>query len=107
MMRTWSSLLLINLLTGCAVVAEYPVTSASVAIMAATGKGPADHALSHVAGQDCATLRVIENERICQKYTMAEVVDLTTSKSTAKIKTYPTTMVATAEDVFAQRAKKR
>jgi hypothetical protein len=85
------------------VVAEYPVTSASMAVMAATGKGPADHALSHVAGQDCATLRVIENERICHEHTVAEVVDLT--KPTPKV--YQQTVVATANDVFAQRAKKR
>jgi hypothetical protein len=102
MTKIWYSLLLVQL-TGCAVVAEYPVTSASMAVMAATGKGPADHALSHVAGQDCATLRVIENERICHEHTVAEVVDLT--KPTPKV--YQQTVVATANDVFAQRAKKR
>jgi hypothetical protein len=90
--------LVVLALQGCAVVAEYPVTSASLAVMGATGKGPTDHALSYVAERDCATLRVIDGNKICQDYVAAPVVDRTTTK------VYKTTAVASANDVFAKRA---
>ena len=53
------------MLSGCAWVLEYPVTSASAGVWGATGKGPADHALSNVAGQDCELLRVADLEPVC------------------------------------------
>jgi len=99
MTKIWYSLLLVQL-TGCAVVAEYPVTTASVAVLAATGKGPTDHTLSHVAERDCSTLRVLDNEKICKDYVLADVVDRTSTE-------YKTTMVAVTDDIFAQRARKR
>ena len=34
--------------------------------MAATGKGTADHALSAIASQDCAMLRVVQSEAVCR-----------------------------------------
>jgi hypothetical protein len=94
-------LLLAVLLQGCAIVSEYPVTSASTALFVATGKGPADHALSSVAERDCSALRIINNEKICQDYTVAEVVDRTQSLPQPR-----TDIVAVANDVFAKRAKK-
>jgi hypothetical protein len=89
------------LLTGCAlapVAAQYPVTTASVGVFAATGKGPTDHAISYAAKQDCSTLRILDNEPTCHQYTVAPVVDAFQQ---------PTRMVAAndANSVFAYRAK--
>ena len=52
--------------SGCALILEYPITSASVGVLGATGKGPADHALSNVAGQDCEVVRVVDLQPVCQ-----------------------------------------
>jgi len=52
---------------GCALILEYPVTSASVGVWGATGKGPADHAISNVAGQDCEVIRVVNTEPVCRE----------------------------------------
>jgi hypothetical protein len=92
-------LLSIVVLQGCAVVAEYPMATASLAVMGATGKGPADHALSYVAERDCNTLNLIEGRKICQdvnKQTVLAIVDGLD---------YSATTVAIANDVFAQRAR--
>ena len=91
---------LVLVLQGCAVVAEYPITSASLAVWGATGKGPADHALSAVAERDCATLRVIDGKKICRDYPVAIVEDYAINPTL-----YKPTMVAVANDVFAQRAR--
>lgn len=66
------------ILVGCVlapVVAQYPVTSASVGVLATTGKGPADHAVSYAKEEDCNTLRVFGDDPICQPYKVAPVKD--------------------------------
>lgn len=55
------------LLNGCALVLEYPITSASVGVWGTTGKGPTDHAVSYALNEDCETLRAINSEPICKK----------------------------------------
>ena len=60
-MASW--LLLVG---GCAFIWEYPITSASAGVWGATGKGPADHALSNVAGQDCEMVRAVDLQPVCQ-----------------------------------------
>jgi len=56
----------LSLLGGCAFILEYPITSASAGVWGATGKGPTDHALSNVAGQDCEVVRVVDLKPVCQ-----------------------------------------
>ena len=63
----WLLLLAYPLLHGCALVLEYPITSASVGVWGTTGKGPADHAVSYALNEDCETLRAINSEPICKK----------------------------------------
>ncbi len=63
----WFLLLAYPLLHGCALVLEYPITSASVGVWGTTGKGPADHAVSYALNEDCETLRAINSEPICKK----------------------------------------
>ena len=60
-------LLTCPLLSGCALVLEYPITSASVGVWGTTGKGPTDHAVSYALNEDCETLRAINSEPICKK----------------------------------------
>jgi hypothetical protein len=55
------------LLNGCALVLEYPLTSASVGVWGTTGKGPTDHAVSYALNEDCEALRAINSEPICKK----------------------------------------
>jgi hypothetical protein len=64
-------------LSGCALVLEYPMTSASVGLWGTTGKGPTDHAVSYALNEDCETLRAINSEPICKKNNgvAPEVVD--------------------------------
>jgi hypothetical protein len=61
------ALVLVLFLTGCAL--PPPVTVASFVADAvsyvATGKSPTDHAISAVAREDCALLRVVRGEAIC------------------------------------------
>ncbi len=73
----WLLLLAYPLLHGCALVLEYPITSASVGVWGTTGKGPADHAVSYALKEDCETLRAINSEPICKKNSdvMPDVVD--------------------------------
>lgn len=54
------------MLNGCAVVAEYPITSASLAIWGATGKGPVDHAVSNMVHSDCKSTRMLDLQAPCQ-----------------------------------------
>ena len=56
---------LLLLLQSCSLVAQYPVTSASTGVWVTTGKGPADRALSKVAGKDCELVRVIGDDSVC------------------------------------------
>jgi hypothetical protein len=98
------------LLSGCSVIAEYPLTSAGVGVFAATGKGPTDHAISYAAKKDCATLRIIDNEPVCQDIVVPEVVDHsagnTTPPAQITVASAPKTAVQRAEDVFAERKQK-
>ena len=52
---------------GCALVATYPMTSASIATTAATGKSPTDHAISETIDKDCSLFRVLVGNPICEK----------------------------------------
>ena len=75
-MRVLSFLLFIlPILEGCAFIAEYPITSASMGVWGTTGKGPTDHAVSYALSEDCETLRAINSEPICQK-TNTDPVDV-------------------------------
>jgi len=96
-----NKLLLLSIVTlqGCAVVAEYPLATASLAVMGATGKGPADHALSYVAERDCNTLNLIDGRKICQDVNKETVLAIVNRLD------YSATTVAIANDVFAQRAR--
>lgn len=79
------------LLSSCALLAEYPITSASVGIWGATGKGPADHAVSYAMSEDCVTLRAINSEPICQSgpRVAPEVIDKSLSIATNPNHTAP------------------
>ena len=52
---------------GCAIVATYPMTAASLATTAATGKSPTDHAISESIDKDCSLFRVLDGNPICEK----------------------------------------
>jgi hypothetical protein len=70
-------------LSGCAMVAAYPVTAASVGTTVATGKSPTDHAVSESAGKDCSMMRVFEGKPVCEKRLRPDEVpveDLTRQK---------------------------
>lgn len=71
------SLFLTAPLMGCALLAEYPITSASVGVWGTTGKGPTDHVVSYAFAEDCETMRAINAEPICKKTDNAnpEVID--------------------------------
>lgn len=64
-------------LSGCAIVAEYPITAASVAIWGATGKGPVDHAMSNMVQSDCNSARLLDLQVPCKDvvYTLPPVED--------------------------------
>ena len=51
----------------CALVATYPITAASLATTAATGKSPTDHAISESVDKDCSLLKVLDGNPICEK----------------------------------------
>lgn len=53
-------------LSGCAFVAQYPLTSLSTGVWGTTGKSPTDHALSNVTNSDCVSTRMVEEKEICQ-----------------------------------------
>jgi hypothetical protein len=57
-------LIVLFLLSGCA--AASTVISAGVYV--ATDKTPTDHVLSYNTGMDCQTVRLIENQKVCQPY---------------------------------------
>lgn len=52
---------------GCAIVAAYPMTAASLATTAATGKSPTDHAISESVDKDCSLLKILDGNPICEK----------------------------------------
>lgn len=57
-------LIVLFLLSGCAVASS--VLTAGVYV--ATDKTPTDHVLSYNTGMDCQTVRLIENQKVCQPY---------------------------------------
>ena len=75
------------LLAGCAL--PPVVTLASLAAdgvsYAATGKSTTDHALSAVAGEDCALLRAIKEEAVCKPDGDVLVSTVTVEKSNEDI----------------------
>ena len=93
MPRTAIASLLTLPLMGCAFLAEYPITSASVGVWGTTGKGPTDHAVSYAFDEDCETFRAINSEPICKKVNTqsAEVVDKSFNLETPKNQLYPET----------------
>lgn len=54
-------------MTGCALIVAYPMTSASIATTAATGKSPTDHVISESTDKDCSLLRVLVGNPVCEK----------------------------------------
>lgn len=56
--------LLLLLLSGCSVVG----TAISGGVYLATDKTPTDHVLSYNTGMDCQSVRVFENQAVCQPY---------------------------------------
>lgn len=54
-------------MTGCAMIAAYPMTAASLATTAATGKSPTDHAISESVDKDCSLLKVLDGNPICER----------------------------------------
>lgn len=72
LIRKSSILLLAIELSGCMlapVAMQYPVTTASVGVFVATGKGPTDHALSYVTDEDCHTMNLVidRDQPVCEK----------------------------------------
>lgn len=64
--------------SGCALVLEYPITSASAGVWGTTGKSPAEHAISGAVGEDCEIGRMVDGEPMCIKAEAkpkAEVID--------------------------------
>ena len=61
------ALLLAPLLAGCAVPPALTIVSlvADGVSYAATGKSTTDHAISAFAGEDCALMRAVQDEAIC------------------------------------------
>lgn len=56
--------LIVLLLSGCGIAP----TVITAGVYAATDKTPTDHVLSYNTGKDCQTIRLIENQAICQPY---------------------------------------
>lgn len=52
---------------GCAMVVAYPMTAASLATTAATGKSPTDHAISESVDKDCSLWKVLDGNPICER----------------------------------------
>ncbi len=84
-MRGYWSLLLPCLLTGCFLPPAVSVASLVVdgASYVVTGKSVADHGLSIIANEDCATWRVIKGEAICQPNNRADPQPTETAVATA------------------------
>jgi len=56
--------LLLLLLNGCAAAA----TAISSSVYVVTDRTPTDHILSYNTGMDCQTVRIFENQAVCQPY---------------------------------------
>jgi hypothetical protein len=61
-----SGLSAVLLVSGCTLVASYPMTTISLGTWGATGKTPVDHAVSGVAEEDCEWMRIFSSKPICQ-----------------------------------------
>lgn len=85
-------LLILPILEGCALIVEYPITSASMGVWGTTGKGPTDHAVSYALNEDCETLRAINSDPICQKTSTepADVIDKSFNLQKPQNTTQPT-----------------
>ena len=61
------ALLLALFLTGCGLPPAVSVVSSLIDVVSyvATGKSPTDHAISAVIHEDCALLRVVKDEAVC------------------------------------------
>jgi hypothetical protein len=59
--------MVLSQLSGCAMVAAYPVTAVSVGSAATTGKSLTDHAASESTGHDCSVMRVFDGQPACEK----------------------------------------
>ena len=72
-MRGYWILLLPCLLMGCSPVVTVVSLAVTGASYATTGKSVADHGISAVADEDCAMLRALKGEDVCQpdNYTYA------------------------------------
>jgi hypothetical protein len=55
---------LLFVLSGCSILP----TAINTGVYAATEKTPTDHVLSYNTGMDCQTVRIFENQPVCQKY---------------------------------------
>jgi hypothetical protein len=76
-----------SLLSGCGVIAAYPLTSASLGVWGATGKTPTDHVISEANGQDCGLMRSLANEPLCTPTTQGPVqlVDRSSTRQAAPV----------------------
>ena len=79
-----------SLLSGCGVMAAYPLTSASLGVWGATGKTPTDHVISQANGQDCSLMRSLTNEPICTPTTQGPVqqIDRSSTRQVAPVITH-------------------
>lgn len=66
-LRTFLILLFSAQMMGCAMVVAYPVTAASLATTAATGKSPTDHAISESVDKDCSVWKILDGNPICER----------------------------------------
>lgn len=61
-------ILVLLILTGCTAPAMLAVGGASTGVQVTTGRSPVDHAISATNNQDCQTMRIFTNEKICQDH---------------------------------------
>ncbi len=66
-LKLFAAILALGQLSACAMMAAYPLTTASVGTTVATGKSLTDHAASEGTGHDCSVMRVFEGRAICEK----------------------------------------
>jgi hypothetical protein len=59
-------ILLCTMLTGCAAPVITGLGAASLGVQATTGRGPTDYTLSYATNKDCQTIRLLNNDKVCQ-----------------------------------------
>jgi hypothetical protein len=81
------ALLMATLLSGCGVIASYPLTSASLGVWGTTGKTPTDHLISEANGQDCELIRGLIKQPLCTPTQLGpvQIVDKTTTRLNAPV----------------------